>query len=383
VGLTLAEALTLSWLTWDQPSKSGPTVPDSIPQPFLDIVRGCTRFDPAQRCNIRQIRARLADEDSLPSARPNTALAETTPVSPEAAPVVPVLTPVAPYRPSVEEGSTPVPADSPPAAPKSASAASNPSQAAARVEPGEPDSSAELFPRTLFSTIEEENRKRNSWSPVVISVLILLAVAAVFFTRNRWMLPTRHVATKSVPAPAPAPSSQAPSQPSTSPETSQGTQQPAAPTPLPSQAQTAPATEQTTPKSQSTAASEPKTQTAPAMGETTPPPRQSESKPSKAGITEGAIAKRVLPKASLSASRNIRGSVKVAVRVSVNRRGTVSNAAYLSPGAGNYFARISMQAARSWKFKPPTSGGHPESSTWTLHFSYWPTRTEATATELR
>jgi hypothetical protein len=77
----------------------------------------------------------------------------------------------------------------------------------------------------------------------------------------------------------------------------------------------------------------------------------------------------------------MRRPVEVLIRVSVDKRGTVADAAYVVPGAGNYFARISQRAALSWKFKPPVENGDAESSVWMLRFNYGRAGTEATATQ--
>jgi TonB family protein len=79
----------------------------------------------------------------------------------------------------------------------------------------------------------------------------------------------------------------------------------------------------------------------------------------------------------------MRGPVQVELRVSVNENGTVSNAEYMSHGPGNYFARISHDAARSWKFRPPKKDGNPRPSVWTLRFHFQRGKTEATAVEVR
>ena len=99
--------------------------------------------------------------------------------------------------------------------------------------------------------------------------------------------------------------------------------------------------------------------------------------------SEGAVVKQVLPRVSPGAVSSMRGPVEVEVRVSVNKEGTVSNAEYVSNGPGNYFARISHDAARSWKFRPPETNGQPRSSVWTLQFQFDQEKTGASAVQLR
>lgn len=105
------------------------------------------------------------------------------------------------------------------------------------------------------------------------------------------------------------------------------------------------------------------------------------SSASNKATTKGAVASRVLPNVSQGAIEGMHGLVVVETRVFVDRSGTVSNAAYITQGQGNYFARISLRAAESWKFTPPQTHGHPEPSVWTLRFSFSPGKTEVSATE--
>jgi TonB family protein len=59
LGMTVTAALTQHPAIWDESRKTGPLVPDSVPEPFHEIVRECLRLDPGQRCTLEQIKARL------------------------------------------------------------------------------------------------------------------------------------------------------------------------------------------------------------------------------------------------------------------------------------------------------------------------------------
>jgi outer membrane biosynthesis protein TonB len=96
---------------------------------------------------------------------------------------------------------------------------------------------------------------------------------------------------------------------------------------------------------------------------------------------KGLVTKRVIPSASPSALAGIERPVRVLLRVSVDKDGAVSNVEYLTPGPGNYFARISQHAARSWEFKPPIRNGDPARSVWTLLFDFGREKTDVTAVE--
>jgi TonB family protein len=61
----------------------------------------------------------------------------------------------------------------------------------------------------------------------------------------------------------------------------------------------------------------------------------------------------VIPEVPRSASRTIRGHVRVSVRVIVDSDGTVFAALSDDPGPSRYFERLALDAAKKWTF-PPT-----------------------------
>jgi serine/threonine-protein kinase len=65
LGVTLVEALSQQTPFWSRSSGSNPVVPESIPQPFADIARACLRVDPARRCTLKNIKARLESSISI------------------------------------------------------------------------------------------------------------------------------------------------------------------------------------------------------------------------------------------------------------------------------------------------------------------------------
>src|SRR5258706_5708146 len=93
------------------------------------------------------------------------------------------------------------------------------------------------------------------------------------------------------------------------------------------------------------------------------------------GVVHGDVAQRVLPEVLESARNTIRGTVKVAVRVDVDRSGDVESAELESYGPSKYFARTALEAAQLWRFKPPMVGGRGVLSTWTLRFEFTRGRT--------
>ena len=96
------------------------------------------------------------------------------------------------------------------------------------------------------------------------------------------------------------------------------------------------------------------------------------------GNEVGFVTRRVMPNVIPSASRTIRGTINVIVRVNVDPNGNVSYASFQYPGSSRYFSRIAMDAARQWKFKPAIANGRPVASAWTLHFAFTRERTMVT-----
>ena len=101
-----------------------------------------------------------------------------------------------------------------------------------------------------------------------------------------------------------------------------------------------------------------------------------------AGLAEkGAVAQRVAPEVASYARKTIHGTVAVAVRVSVDANGQVTNAELKSTGKSRYFARVATEAARGWKFTPPAKAGQRVDSVWLLRFKFRQSGTETTAVE--
>ncbi len=59
LGVTLVEALTQQLPVLPLDNQANPIFPDTLPQPFLDIVRHALRRDPKRRCTIAEIAASL------------------------------------------------------------------------------------------------------------------------------------------------------------------------------------------------------------------------------------------------------------------------------------------------------------------------------------
>lgn len=122
-------------------------------------------------------------------------------------------------------------------------------------------------------------------------------------------------------------------------------------------------------------------------GGITPPSSATHVSPPAAKVpggvaARGAVAERVLPDVPQKARNTIRGHVRVGVRVSVDPGGKVSAASLDSPGPSKYFARLALEAARGWKFEPPTVDGHGVASEWLLRFQFGRTETKVVPVEV-
>jgi hypothetical protein len=390
VGISMVEALTQRPPSRDAAAGDVPIVPETLPQPFLEIVQECLRTNPAERCSIADIQGRLAaPTESQPVARTEGRGG----ARPEDRSEIGT-------RGFGRKVSTPVVAEQ-------AAAARAPAPAAQPVGRWEADDEPAPLP-TLFEDYEETNRSRFPLVSILIGALVMLAVVAVLVMRsNNWKIPWPFQNQSAPAASQQAAQPQAPAVPSGEAESASGNtpsgSQPEAPAALPGETgstaatsgaapekQPAPASAGTAPsaraaaspvsKQQTPAAPSSETRSAPAAAQAeqqTPLPSPATS----GATTEGAVASRVLPNVSPGAIESMHGPVAVETRVLVDRTGAVSKAEYITQGPGNYFARISLRAAESWKFTPPQTHGHPEPSVWTLRFYFTRGKTEVSATE--
>ena len=89
-----------------------------------------------------------------------------------------------------------------------------------------------------------------------------------------------------------------------------------------------------------------------------------------------------MPDVLASARGTIQGKVNVQVRVVVDANGAVSKAIFDLPGPSKYFAKVAMQAAERWRFKPAQVDGRPVASVWVLQFQFRRSGTEVTPVEV-
>jgi eukaryotic-like serine/threonine-protein kinase len=125
----------------------------------------------------------------------------------------------------------------------------------------------------------------------------------------------------------------------------------------------------------------------PQTASTTPLPPLAVSPPAavespRAGIATAppTVLHQEIPDVSRSARESIRGVIKIAVRVSVDRSGNVAAATLDHRASSKYFARAALDAAKKWKF---AQAADQATRVWLLHFEFTRARTTAHAAALR
>jgi TonB family protein len=78
------------------------------------------------------------------------------------------------------------------------------------------------------------------------------------------------------------------------------------------------------------------------------------SVPQQADVSPSPVDQ-VIPDVPRSALQTIRGTVRVAVQVTIDKEGNVLAATSKDPGPSRYFERLSLESARKWTFTPSTS----------------------------
>lgn len=395
LGMTVSEALMQRPPIWKRTDNIDPIVPDTLPKPFLGIVQDCLHTDPAQRCTLDDIRSRIATISVTP---PAPQPARVTPEPPIRHKLEPDPEPDDSLRSNVTHrpwDDSSLPSDEPELAPARRNFREQP---------------AEIPPApALFSDIEEANLTRNPALPLMIGsvvllgiVLLLLVQGNVINVKSLWhsVVQTATSASHSIHlAPAPPPS---PSTPQDQNSSASSQLQSAAPQSAPDQSasssgQSASSTDRSSNQSAPANAPAASAQTSPApappvpmtgtstpfRSQTAPAHRRAVSEPRPLETpSDGAVESRVLPQLSGTARESMSGPRQAVVRVTVSRTGSVEDVSYVSPGPGNYFARIAARAAQQWKFTPPNPDGrHPQPSVWVLRFRFTRGQTEVSANQ--
>jgi len=326
LGVTLIEALTQKTPVLPPGNQGDVLIPESLPQPFLDIARHALVHDPRRRWTVAEIAARLNPGVAAAAA------AAAQSVSPLAVPLSKV--------PAVPAAKLQMPK----------SKVSSPRAQAPLATPQAPN----LLNQTLVLP--------NYVVPVAAVLLIIVAVIALpkFLGRHPEALPPA-VTSAAQPAAQPKP-------------VEQPARREIAPAPGPAEA---PVTQDSLKvavekelagRPQSSPAAAP----APVSVRTDTFPSANTPSNAASSSARGEVLEQILPEVSDRARATIQGTVRVAVRVHVDAAGSVSDAALDSAGPSRYFADLALQAARRWQFASPDAGGHSVPSEWLIRFEFSP-----------
>jgi TonB family protein len=340
LGMTLLETLTQRTPAMQLGSKADPAIPDTLPQPLLDVARHSLRLDPRRRWTVPEIAARLN-----PIA---VAAAASQSISPLAVPLSTV--------PPVPAGKLQAPtSDVPPPKPKA-----------------QPPSPQAVRPAKQKQTLVLPNYV----VPVAAGLFVVVAIIALPKILGR-----RPESSSSASTAAAQPAAQ----PS---DVEQPARREAPPAPKPSAAPPKSNSPKITaekkpeknivalPQSSPIAAPTP----ASVRTDTFPPanaPSSTATTASAHSATRAEVLEQVLPDASGKALASIHGTVRVSVRVQVDPTGNVSAAALDSAGPSQYFADLALKAARRWQFTSPEVNGHSVPSEWLIRFHFTPSGPKA------
>ncbi|PYU75987.1 MAG: hypothetical protein DMG49_02200 [Acidobacteria bacterium] len=329
LGMTLVETLTQRAPVLQPGNQADPLVPDTLPQPFLDIARHALRRDPRRRWTVPEIAARLN-----PVA---VAAAAGQSVSPLAVPLSAV--------PAVPAAKLQVPRfDVPPPRPQ----AQPP-----RLPAANPPKQALVLPNYVV--------------PAAAGLFVIVAILVLPKILGHRPDSSSSAAT-------------APAQPAGPPK---ATEPPARreipPAPKPSASTTAQNSLKTAAEKKPAAQPQslPEAAPTPAAVHTDVFPSANAPSASASSSTRGEVLDEILPEVPAKARATIRGIVRVRVRVHVDPTGNVTEAALDSPGPSKYFANLALKAARDWQFGSPEIGGHSAPSEWLIRFEFSPSGSKA------
>ena len=331
--MTLVETLTQRPLALQPGSQVDPVVPDTIPQPFLDIARHALRREPRRRWNIPEIVARLNPIAAAAAAGQS--------ISPLAVPLSPVA--------AVPAAKLQIPRfDVPPPRPQA------------------------QRPRSLAANAPKQTLVLPNYIvPVAAGLLVIVAI--IVMPKILGHRPDSSSSASTASAPAVAPPKRV-EQPVTR-------EIPPAPKPSPASATQEALKNAAEKKPAAPPQSLPAPATTPAVVHTEAIPSaktaNAPASPSAASSGRGEVLDQVLPDVSEKARATIQGVVRVSVRVKVDPTGNVSEAALDSPGPSPYFADLALKAARRWQFTSPEAGGHSIPSEWLIRFHFTPSGAKA------
>ena len=383
LGMIVVEACSQRTPVWDRNMAGDLGVPDWLPHPFQEIARGCLRWDPASRISVENVKKLLAQtpvSSSRASADTSRNLETQRAALQHSEPATTTLSErVAAVRAEENDDTPPV--------------------VKARPE----TASDELTPRSprLFANVGDQEQHEGRSGFVLFALVALLVIGVVLGIRYRErILPL--IAKHQTPpvtqqTPSVTPQTEPPQNPAGAakdnqePRTAVSQSVPALPTNQTANPPADAASKPTNPDENSTGTPEPQAQpqVEPRTEATSkeqpekqmPAPKEAEPTP-RVMNAKGAVLKRVLPNVASGAVQSMQRPVQVDVRVSVNSNGAVSSTQCVTQSRGNYWAKVSQEAAQGWKFKPPIRDGQAQASYWMLLFQFDRARTDVIATQL-
>jgi TonB family protein len=331
--MTLVEALTQRVPVLPPGVDSNFVLPDTLPQPFLDIARHSLLREPRRRWTIAEIAAHMNP----------TAVAAAAGHSISSVPVSPLAVPLSSV-PAVPAAKLQTPRYEPPA-PKTTS----PRQPSAAVQPKQ----TLVLPNYVI--------------PVGVVLLVLVSIFALpkILGHRTESASTTSSAASAPPASQPKPVAARPEHRDAPPPAKAASSNSAK---LSAEKKPASAPPQSPAATPVAAAAALRADTFPSANA----PAPSSSSPGR-----GEVLDQVLPEVSEKARATIQGKVRVTVRVHVEPGGTVSSAELDSPGPSKYFADLALQAARRWEFTAPELNGHSAPSDWLIRFEFTQSDTRA------
>jgi len=378
LGVTLVEALTQAAPALPFDVTAEPIVPNSLPQPFLDIARHALRRDPTDRWAAAQIAARLSGV-AEPVAAP----------APSAAFSAAVGSPVAPgggssRQPSPAQASSLLPASPVAISPLSVPLSPEPAVPLSKL-PAAPSS---RLPK-LKLHVTESSTPFPRRTPGLATFLVPALVGALILVVGIVGLPRflrLHTEPTAASTPQMASADSSPSQPAAA-----------------SKAVSSSSADVNSPKSDSLKVSEPPAsdsvaaENPPVSGalpardkgaalavlRSTSPSSAATAKPAASTPARGEVLDQVLPTANAKAMASIQGTFHVTARVQVDTSGKVTDATLEDPGPSKYFANLTEKAARLWQFSSPESDGHSVPSEWLIRFDFSSSGVHAIPTQAR
>jgi eukaryotic-like serine/threonine-protein kinase len=378
LGVTVVEALTQAAPALPFDVAAEPIVPNSLPQPFLDIARHSLRRDPKDRWAAPQIAARLsgvAEPVVVPSAAYAAASASAAAAGAGS-----------PRPPSPATASSPLPA-SPVAIP--------PLSVPLSTEPAIPLSKLPAAPSPRLPKLKvhaaEPSTPISRPTPGLATFVVPALVGALILVVGIIGLPRfLHLHTEPAASSTPqmASADSTPSQPAAATKAAsvssavvsspkpQSTKVPEAPPKPPESvtAENAPVAGDVPTRDRAEAPSTLRSES---------PSSTATAKPAASNPARGEVLDQVLPTATTKAMASIHGTFHVTARVQVDPSGKVTDATLDDPGPSKYFATLAEKAARQWQFSSPESDGHSIPSEWLIRFDFSSSGVHAIPTQTR